>query len=61
MLFKMNKSSLKICTQVLKLNFEIRQDYYNKTGLDLFQDCCKNGSLNLGFCFYGWKKGCYGY
>ena len=29
--------------------------------LDQFQDYSKNWSLNPGFCFYGCKKGCYGY
>ena len=33
----------------------------NKTGVDRFQDCSRNWSLNVSFCFYGCKKGCHGY
>ena len=29
--------------------------------LHRFQDCCKNLSLNPGFCVYGCKKGCYSF
>ena len=29
----------------------------NNTGIDRFQDCCKNWTLNPGFCYDGHLKG----
>ena len=43
--------------QVISSFAESKEDgTKTRTVLDQFQDCCKDWSLNPGFCFYACKK-----
>ena len=50
---KLKKVEIKMAEKVEHLRSKV---YYNKTGKDWFQDCCKFWSLKLGFCFMVVKK-----
>ena len=42
---------------ILQPNYQLNYHFYRtRPVLGWFQDCCKDWSLNPGFCFYGYKK-----